>query len=112
MANRTDHITPVSGLQYYICMLDFGRRARVSGFGADVCPEYTREQIVEEVRDWIAVGRTIVHVKFVNGNDMQDVTDEILRDAMDENYNPGLVTLQDLIDERNDHARKLRAEAV
>lgn len=79
----SQYITPVSGLSYYIAMLDFGRgRGKPSGFGADVAPEYTRRQIVEEVRDWISNGRQIVHVKLVTGNDIEDVTHEIICEAL------------------------------
>ena len=85
MAKPSDYITPVSGLQYYIVMVDFGRgRGKPSGFGANVEPEMTRREIVEEVRDCIANGRQIVHVKFVNGNDLVDVTHEIIAEAIAE----------------------------
>lgn len=83
MQTPADHITQVSGLQYYIVMIDYGRgRARPNGFGADVAPEYTRRQIVEDVRADIEAGRRIVHIKFVDGNDMTDVTHEIISEAL------------------------------
>lgn len=106
MISHSDFITPISGLQYYVCMLDYGSKL---GLGADVAPEYTRRQIVETVRDAIMTGKNIVHVKHINGNDMLDVTHEIIRDALDENYNPGLISVQDLIDERSTPVTRIEA---
>lgn len=119
----SDYITPVSGLQYYICMLDFGRgRGRPSGFGANVEPENTRRQIVSEVQDAIANGHSIVHVKFVDGNSIEDVTHEIISEALAgiEPEQPRAAgdipgfegTLQRLHDLRIDHARDLRKHEV
>lgn len=94
----SEFISPIAGLKYFVCMIDYGGKI---GMGADVAPEYSRRDIVEMVRNKIMRGMSIVHVKQIEGNDMFDVTDEILRDALDEHYNPGLITVQDLIDERN-----------
>lgn len=115
MQNPSDYITPVSGLQYWICMVDYGRgRARTTptGFGADVDPEYTRRQIVEEVRECITRGLNIVHVRFVDGNDTTDHTHEIIAEALEGRSDAGFLAGQDLIDARNDHARDQRKHEV
>ena len=78
----TDFINPISGLTYYVCMLDYGGKI---GMGASVAPEYTRREVVSEVADHITSGRKIIHVKFVDGNDMTDVTDEIVSEAIQSN---------------------------
>jgi hypothetical protein len=111
------YITPVSGLQYYVVMVDFGRgRGKPSGFGANVEPEMSRREIVEEVRDCIARGRQIVHVKFVDGNDLTDVTHEIIKDALEgiePQDIPGFEGVrQQLADLKIDHARDLRKHEV
>lgn len=114
----SDFITPVSGLQYFICMIDFGRgRIRPQGFGADVAPEYTRRQIVEEVRDSIERGRRIVHIKFVDGNDMTDITHEIVAEALASQAeydaeNGRLDAIHDRMLAEQDHNRDLRKHAV
>lgn len=117
--NITDYITPVSGLQYYVCMIDNGTGPRPpKGFGADVAPEYTRRQIVEEVRGCIFEnGLKIVHVKFVDGNDFSDVTHEIVGDAIDaqaeyEAERRVIDGINDRIEAQRDHARDLRKEFV
>lgn len=101
-------------MQMYMLMVDYGRGPRrPMGFAADVRPECTRQNIVDEVRDILASeNKSVAFVKFIDGNYCEDVTDEILRDARDETYNPGLVSLQDLIDGRHDHERALRNEVV
>jgi hypothetical protein len=105
----SQYITPVSGLQYFIVMVDFGRgRGKPSGFGANVEPEMSRREIVEEVRDCIANGRQIVHVKLVCGNDMHDVTHEILSEAL-AGIEPEPVDLRAI---SFDHARDLRKHEV
>lgn len=99
-------------------MVDFGKgRARPNGFGADVCPEYSRRQIVEEVRECIANGLTIVHVKFVDGNDMQDVTHEVVEEALrlkaaDDATDAAIDAINDRIIAERDHARDLRKHEV
>jgi hypothetical protein len=111
-ADYSQYITPVSGLQYYVAMIDFGRgQRRPNGFGADVSPEYTRRQIVEEVRDDIARGRSIVHVKFIDGNSIEDVTHEIVAEALastEPQDIPGFEGVrQQLADLKIDHQRDL-----
>jgi hypothetical protein len=113
MANIFDYITPVSNLQYYVCMIDFGRgRSRPQGFGADVCPEYTRRKTVEEVRESIESGRKIVHVKLITGNDVEDVTHEIITEAL--NVQAELDAENDALDREfeRDHVRDLRKNEV
>ncbi len=67
--------------QMYLLMVDYGNAREA------VCnPEFTRRQIVEEVRDLIAKprGRTVAFVKFIDGNFIEDVTDDILQEASQE----------------------------
>lgn len=73
-------------MQFFILMVDYGKsypgKRGPSGFEAICNPEHTRRQIVSEVADLLSSDRHSVHfVKFVDGNDMQDVTAEIVRDA-------------------------------
>jgi hypothetical protein len=68
-------------MQYYIVLRDYGRRypgkTGPSGFEAVVSPEHTRRQIIEEVRDILNGARCeLVHVKHVDGNLIEDVTEE------------------------------------
>jgi hypothetical protein len=74
-----DCIKPISGLKYFVCLLDYQGRL---GMGADVAPEYSEADIVQKVRDHIATGRPIVHVKLIDGNDMIDCTHEIVAQAL------------------------------
>jgi len=60
-------------------MLDYEGKV---GMCADVAPEYSRADIVATVRNHLASDRPIVHVKLIEGNDMQDVTAEIVADAL------------------------------
>jgi len=75
----SDYVRPISGLKYYVAMLDYEGKV---GMGADVAPEYSRADIVATVRNHLASDRPIVHVKLIEGNDMQDVTAEIVADAL------------------------------
>lgn len=77
--NIAEHIHTIPGLQYYVLMIDYAGKI---GIGADVAPERVRRTIVQEVCDCIEAGRRIVHVKYIDGNDMQDVTHEIITEAL------------------------------
>ena len=67
-------------MQYHIIMIDYGGHR---GFEAVVHPEQTRRQVIEEVRDIIACDtRRLEHVKFVDGDDIEDVTDTILDECV------------------------------
>lgn len=73
-------------MQFYICMIDYGKsypgKRGPSGFEAICNPETTRRQIVSEVADLLARDPSMVHfVKFVDGNHMEDITAEIVREA-------------------------------
>ncbi len=70
-------------MQFYILMVDYGRGARKpTGLEAVVSPEFTRRQIVEEVRDILISGdRSVAFVKFVDGNFIEDLTEEITSEA-------------------------------
>lgn len=116
--NISDHITQVSGLQYFVAMIDYGKGpARPNGFSADVAPEYTRRQIVEDVRNCIESGHKIVHVKFIDGNDMTDVTHEIVGEAINaqaeyEAEMRGIDAINNRICADRDRARSYRNEVV
>jgi hypothetical protein len=73
-------------MQFFILMVDYGKsypgKTGPSGYEATCNPEFTRRQIVSEVADLLASDRKSVHfVKFVDGNHMEDVTAEIVREA-------------------------------
>lgn len=71
-------------MQFFILMIDYGRDTSKSahGFGADVQPEFTRQNIVDQVRKVLKEGRnTIAFVKYVDGNWIEDQTKEIIEDA-------------------------------
>jgi hypothetical protein len=113
MTNISHYIKPISGLSYYVAMIERG----VGGFSADVDPDYSRRQIVDEVFECIENGRDIVHVKFINGNDMQDVTDEIVREALalKAKYDRENAELDRIFERQaaeRDHARDLRKDEV
>lgn len=70
-------------MQFYILMIDYGKGpATPMGLESIVSPETTRRQIVDEVRDIQTRGKhTVAFVKFVDGNFICDVTDEIMAEA-------------------------------
>lgn len=78
---------PTTSHSYFVALIDYGPnyigKVGPSGFEAlPVNPETTRRQIVDEVADVLASdNRTLVHVKHINGNDLEDVTAEILAEA-------------------------------
>lgn len=92
-------------MQFFIVMVDYGRaREAVSN------PEFTRRQIVEEVRDIVAShDRSVVFVKFVDGNFIEDVTAEICAEAGEPHAPLSPVNVQAA---RFDHKRALRNEYV
>ena len=68
-------------MQFYILMVDY-RKVFCPGMEAVVSPEFTRRQIVDQVRSIHNEGRNrVVFVKFVDGNFIEDVTEEIEREA-------------------------------
>jgi hypothetical protein len=63
---------------FYILMIDYGR----TGMEAVVQPEQTRRSVIEEVRGIISEGRnSVAFVKFVDGNYIEDCTDDIVSAA-------------------------------
>ena len=70
-------------MQFYILMVDYGKGPRrPMGFEAICNPERTRRQIVEEVRDILASDTCeVAFVKYVDGDQIEDVTDQIIADA-------------------------------
>jgi hypothetical protein len=67
-------------MKYWIVMIDFGGRL---GMEATVNPEDTRADIVSKVRETIKEGssKRLVHVKEIDGNYCEDVTDDFIRAA-------------------------------
>jgi hypothetical protein len=63
---------------FYVLMIDYGKK----GLEAVVSPEQTRRSIIEEVRGIISEGRnSVAFVKFVDGNYIEDCTDDIVAAA-------------------------------
>jgi len=66
-------------MQFFILMIDYGRQGRE----AIVDPEHTRREIVSQVRDILAkADRSVAFVKLVDGNFIEDVTGEIVAEAL------------------------------
>jgi len=102
-------------MQFYILMIDYGKGPQhPMGLEAICSPEHTRRQIVEEVRGILKRGKnSVAFVKFVDGNFIEDVTEDILEEAAQED--------SPCFDRPNradraafafDHARALRQETV
>lgn len=69
-------------MQFYILMVDYGKGPqRPMGFEAVVQPELTRRQIIEQARDFLARGRNVAFIKFVDGNFIEDQTAELMAEA-------------------------------
>lgn len=65
-------------MQFYILMVDYGRK----GLEAVVNPDLSRRQIVEQFRDLLIEGRNAISfVKFVDGNYICDITADIASEA-------------------------------
>jgi hypothetical protein len=115
-ATRTRYAADTDGMkethmQYFVLLIDYAGRI---GMGADVRTEMTRGQLRDEVRDILAAddNRSIVHIKFVDGNSIEDITEEVVAEAKADL--PGkFITFADLQAARFDHARDLaKHEAV
>lgn len=70
--------TSPTQMQMFMLMKDLGGRL---GMESIVHPEDTRSNIVTEVKDLIARGIKVVFVKHIDGNYIEDVTEEILDEA-------------------------------
>lgn len=93
-------------MQYFIVMIDRGK----CGFEAIIHPEDTRRQIIEQVREVLASDtQSLVHVKHIDGNYCEDVTDEFLHCAK---WGDHEVTAADRQAWAFDHARDYRKETV
>ena len=70
-------------MQFYTIMIDYGLGPqKPMGYGADVRPEMSRREVVEEVRDILASDhRSLVFVKFTDGNYTEDQTTELCLEA-------------------------------
>ena len=67
-------------MQMFMLMKDYGGRL---GMEATVHPERTRSSIVTEARDLLARDEIkIVFVKFIDGNFIEDITQEIIDEAL------------------------------
>lgn len=99
-------------MTYYVVMVDYGRR----GWEAVVDPENTRRDVVAKVRDILAKGDgtdiAFVHKITKCEGLVEDVTDDILAEAMDIDLTDALNLAEDRQTAAFDHARKLRAEAM
>lgn len=102
---------------YFVALIDYGKlypgKTGPSGFEAlPVNPEWTRQNYVDEIRDIEARGTgELVHVKRINGNDLEDVTASF-RDAL--RFDDNVETIGAALDRqaaRFDHARDLRKHA-
>ena len=92
-------------MQLFLLMKDYGRDGREA-----ICdPEETRAGIVSEVRDTLARGTVgIAFIKFIDGNYVEDVTEEIINEAR-----AGMEPEEcDHQSARWDHARDLRKNYV
>lgn len=97
----------------YLLMVDYGRDREA------VCnPEHTRRQIVSEVRDILnnSRGRSVAFIKFIDGNFIEDVTEEIVSEAQRANIDDLVsIACPDAADRQAwafDHARALRNEGA
>jgi hypothetical protein len=112
-SNPSNHILAVPRCSYFIALLDYGPKAGIGPSMLSCDPEATRADIVAEVRDHIASDRCIVHVKHVNGTDFEDITAEVLAEAMQEREPPSWEEIGDKLNALRDHFSDLRKhEAV
>ena len=90
-------------MQYFVVMIDYGRRGRE----AIVDPEITRREVVSRVAS--GEYRNISFVHEIAGSAVQDITLEILSEAMLPEVEPDEIDLQAT---RFDHLRDLRKHAA
>lgn len=99
-------------MSYYVVMIDYGRRGRE----AVVDPENTRRDVIAKVRDVLAKGDgtdiTFVHKITKCEGLVEDVTDDILAQAMDIDLTDVLNLDEDRQAAAFDHARDLRKHGV
>jgi hypothetical protein len=80
----TAHCSRAISHSYFVALIDYGPhypgKRGPSGFAAlEVDPEKTRQNVIDEIRDIQKRGSgELVHVKSINGNDMEDVTPEFI----------------------------------
>lgn len=77
-----NHILSVPRCSYFLALVDYGPKLGIGLTTSSGNPEATRADIVSEVRSHIASDRCIIHVKWVEGNFLADVTEEILSEAI------------------------------
>lgn len=90
-------------MQYFVVMIDYGRRGRE----AIVDPEITRREVVARVTS--GEYRNISFIHEVAGASVEDITADILAEAMLPEIEPEEVDLQAA---RLDHLRDLRKHAA
>lgn len=78
----SDHILFVPKISYWVCLLDYGPRLGIGPSLLSCTPEATRADIVAEVREHILSDRCVVHVKHVVGTDFEDITAEVIEEAL------------------------------
>lgn len=76
------YILAVPRISYWLALVDHGPRIGIGLTLSSGNPEATRKDIIDEVRTHIARGGCVVHVRHVDGTDMEDVTQEILEEAV------------------------------
>lgn len=91
---------------YFVVMEDFGRKGRE----ARVDPEVTCRAVVDSIRT--GQYRNIAFIHHVTPDGVEDVTNDVLREAGFYEQIGVALTGQDLIEWRRDHARDLRKVEV
>jgi hypothetical protein len=86
-------------MQYFVVMIDYGRRGRE----AIVDPEITRREVVSRVVSGEYANISFIHE--IEGSSVEDITEEILAEAAIPEIAP---TDADLQANRFDHLRDLR----
>jgi hypothetical protein len=86
-------------MQYFVVMIDYGRRGRE----AIVDPEITRRQVVSRIASGEYSNVSFIHE--IADRSVEDVTEEIMAEAALPDISPGRVALQA---DRFDHARDMR----
>jgi hypothetical protein len=88
-------------MQYFVVMIDYGRRGRE----AIVDPEITRREVVSRVVSGEYVNISFIHE--IEGSSVEDITEEILAEAAIPEIAP---TDADLQANRFDHLRDLKKQ--
>lgn len=106
----------MTSFTYFVALLDYGKhypgKTGPSGYEAlPVNPEFTRQNVVDEVRRALKSAE-LVHVKRIEGNFCEDVTEEILGAVR---FDDNVEYIGNVLDQQAaawDHARDLRKHEV